>query len=175
VKALRLFRGKPLVAQALGQARRWSALVAVSVREPGQVAGAVDCPLALDRADVPGPLAGLGGALDYAAGLGADLLLTLPVDMPNLPPDLPTRLAAAMEPAHGVALPAVAGELQPVCGLWRVGVRDRLAAYVASGRSSLRGFAAACGLAAAEFGAEDAPAFAGANTLEELARLERGA
>lgn len=175
VKALRPFRGEPLVAQALRQARRWSELVAVSVREPGQVAGVVDCPLALDRADVPGPLAGLAGALDHAAGLGAELLLTLPVDMPNLPPDLPARLVAVLAPAHGVALPSVAGELQPVCGLWRVGVRDRLAAYAGSGRSSLRGFAADCGLATAAFGPEAAAAFAGANTPEELARLERGA
>ena len=68
--------------------------------------------------------------------------------------------------------PAVGGELQPVCGLWRLRALDRLAAYVASGQSSLRGFAAACGLATAEFGPEAAAAFTGANTPQELARLE---
>lgn len=175
VKALRPFRGAPLVAHAVGQARRWSDQVAASVREPAQVAGAVDCPLALDRADVPGPLAGLAGALDWARGEGAGLLLTLPCDMPGLPPDLPARLVAAMGPEHGVALPAVEGELQPVCGLWRVSALDQLPAYVAAGRSSLRGFAAACGLAVVEFGPEAVRAFAGANTPEELARLEQEA
>ncbi|HKR86568.1 MAG TPA: NTP transferase domain-containing protein, partial [Phenylobacterium sp.] len=136
---------------------------------------AVDCPLALDRADVPGPLAGLAGALDWAKGADAGLLLTLPCDMPGLPPDLPARLAAAMAAGHGVVLPAVEGQLQPVCGLWRVSALDQLPAYVGAGRSSLRGFAAACGLAIVEFGPEAARAFAGANTLQELARLEQEA
>lgn len=175
IKALRPFRGRPLVAHALAQARRWSDRVVVSVRAPAQVADAVDCPLALDRADAPGPLAGLAGALDYARATGADLVLTLPVDMPRLPIDLPMRLAAAMGPEHGAALPAVGGQLQPVCGLWRITALDRLCAYIAAGQSSLRGFAAVCGLAVVEFGPETAPAFAGANTAEELARLEREA
>lgn len=173
VKALRLFRGAPLVAHALGLARRWSDQVVVAVREPGQVAGAVDAPLAFDRAGIPGPLAGLAGALDYARGRGAGRLLTLPVDMPRLPLDLPERLAAAMGPEHGAALPAVEGGLQPVCGLWRVSALDALPAYVAAGESSLRGFAVACGLAAVEFGADAAAAFAGANSPEELERLAR--
>lgn len=174
VKALRLFRGAPLVAHALGLARRWSDQVVVAVREPGQVAGAVDAPLAFDRTDIPGPLAGLAAALDYARDLGAGRLLTLPVDMPRLPLDLPERLAAAMGPEHGVALPTIDGELQPVCGLWRVAALEPLAAYLAEGKSSLRGFAAACGLVAVEFGADAAPAFAGANSPEELDRLARG-
>lgn len=172
-KALHPFRGAPLVAQALAQARRWSDKVVVSVRDPAQVADAVDCPLAIDRPEVPGPLAGLAAALDYARATGAERLLVLPVDMPRLPSDLPERLAAAMGPEDGAALPAVAGELQPACGLWRPASLERLDAYLASGRSSLRGFAAACGLAVVEFGAEGAAAFAGANTPEELARLQR--
>jgi molybdopterin-guanine dinucleotide biosynthesis protein A len=173
LKALRPFRGRPLVAHATALARRWSDQVVVAVREPAQVAGAIDAPLTLDRAEIPGPLAGLAGALDYARGLGAGLLLTLPCDMPRLPPELAERLRAAMGPEHGVALPAIDGQLQPVCGLWRVTALDRLAAYLASGQSSLRGFAAACGLVAVEFGAEAGPAFTGANTPEELERLAR--
>jgi molybdopterin-guanine dinucleotide biosynthesis protein A len=173
VKALRPFRGAPLVAQALGQGRRWSDQVVVAVRDAGQVAGAVDAPLAFDRADIPGPLAGLAGALEHARTIGAAQLLTLPCDMPRLPLDLPARLAAALGPDDGVALPTVEGELQPVCGLWRVSALERLPAYLAAGKSSLRGFAAACGLAVVEFGAQAAAAFTGANTPEELERLER--
>ena len=173
MKALRPFHGRPLVAHAVELARRWSDLVVVAVRDPAQVAGAVDAPLTLDRADIPGPLAGLAGALEYARGIGGGLLLTLPCDMPRLPSDLAARLAAALRAEHQVALPAIDGQLQPVCGLWRVTALDRLAAYVASGQSSLRGFAAACGLTAVEFGAEAAPAFTGANTPEELERLAR--
>jgi molybdenum cofactor guanylyltransferase len=136
------------------------------------VAGAVDAPLAFDRPDIPGPLAGLAGALAHAQGAGARLLLTLPCDMPNLPDDLPARLARALGPETGAALPRVDGELQPACGLWRVAAVERLAAYLASGQSSLRGFAAACGLAAVDFGPDEADLFANANTPEDLARLQ---
>lgn len=174
VKALRTFRGAPLVAQALERARGWSDQVVISVRDAEQVAGAAAAPLVFDRADIPGPLAGLAGALAHARDAGAALLLTLPCDMPNLPADLPERLARGLGPAAGAALPRIDGELQPVCGLWRVTALDRLADYLASGQSSLRGFAAACGLAAVDFGGDDAALFANANTPEDLERLERG-
>ena len=173
LKALRPFRGAPLVVHALSQARRWSDAVVVSVRDASQLAGAADAPLVVDRPDVPGPLAGLAAALDHARAAGARLLLTIPCDMPRLPGDLPERLAASLAPDDGCALPKVEGVLQPVCGLWRPAAIDSLAAYLTAGRSSLMGFAEACGLATVEFVGQDAESFAGANTPEELARLER--
>jgi len=174
VKALRPFRGAPLVAQALDRARSWSDQVVVAVRDASQVGGAAEAPLVVDRADIPGPLAGLAGALAHARSAGAALLLTLPCDMPDLPADLPERLAAGLGPHAGAALPRLEGELQPVCGLWRTTALERLVDYLASGQSSLRGFAAACGLAAVDFSPEEAALFANANTPEDLARLERG-
>lgn len=171
LKALRLFRGAPLVAHALAQARAWSSAVVVAVRDPSQVAGAIDAPLVMDRAEVPGPLSGLAAALAHASNSGADLLLTIPCDTPHLPADLPARLAAALTPDALVALPVASGALQPACGLWRTSAAERLADYLASGRSSLWGFAQACGLITVEFGAD--ASFANANTAEDLARLER--
>ncbi|MDB5445343.1 MAG: mobA [Phenylobacterium sp.] len=173
VKALRPFRGGPLIAHAVAQARRWSDEVVVVVREPAQVAGATDAPLALDHPDIPGPLAGLAAALEFARAAGAEQVLALPCDMPWLPQDLLARLRAALTPAHAAALPVVAGGLQPACGLWRPAALQALSGYLGSGQSSLRGFAAACGLATAEFGPEAAAAFANANTPEELDRLAR--
>jgi len=170
-KALRPFRGRPLIAHAVALARRWTPEVVVVVREPAQVAGAVDAPLVLDQLEIPGPLAGLAAALRYAQSCGGERLMVAPCDMPRLPPDLAERLAAALTEAHGVALPLLAGELQPVCGLWRPRALEQLPAYLAAGQSSLRGFAAACGLATATFAAEEAALFANANTPEELDRL----
>jgi molybdopterin-guanine dinucleotide biosynthesis protein A len=175
LKALRPFRGTPLVAHAAALARRWSDEIVVVVRDPAQVTGAVEAPLALDDPQIPGPLAGLAAALAYAHARDADLLLTLPCDMPNLPDDLAVRLAESLASEQGGALPMAGGELQPVCGLWRVGALDRLAEYIAEGRSSLRGFAKVCGLVTIDFGAEAAWAFANANTPEELERLAREA
>lgn len=173
VKALRPFRGAPLVAHALSLARGWSDQVVVAVREAAQLGDAVEADLAFDRPDIPGPLAGLAGALQHARDAGADRLFTLPCDMPRLPRTLPAQLAAALGPDDGVALPRIEGELQPTCGLWRVSALDRLPAYRAAGQSSLRGFAAACGLAVVDFGPEAAAAFANINSPEDLARLER--
>jgi len=171
LKALRPFRGEPLVVNALAQARRWSDDVVVSVRDAAQLAGAVEAPLILDRADVPGPLAGLAAALQHARSVGAQFVLTIPCDMPRLPVDLAETLAAALTADDGVALPEVEGFLQPVCGLWRPRVLGGLTDYLAAGRRSLKGFAETCGLTAVAFA--DAAAFAGANTPEELAALER--
>jgi len=172
IKALRPFRGAPLVAHALGLARRWSDQVVVAVRDAGQLAGAIEAELALDRTDIAGPLAGLAAALQHARAAGATRLFTLPCDMPRLPPALPAQLAAALAVDHGVALPRIEGELQPTCGLWRTAALDRLPAYLASGQSSLRGFAAACGLSVVDFGPDAAAAFANVNSPEDLARLE---
>ena len=172
VKALRPFRGQALVAHAVTQARRWSELVVVVVRDARQVQGAADAPLVIDRPDVEGPLAGLAAALEHAAAAGARRVLTLPCDMPNLPQDLPVRLGAAFAPEHRAVLPVAAGELQPICGMWRTSALQELPAYLAAGRRSLKGFATTCGLATVDFG-DGAQAFANANSPEELERLER--
>jgi molybdopterin-guanine dinucleotide biosynthesis protein A len=173
VKALRPFRGRPLAAHAADLARRWTAEVAVVVRDEAQLAGALDAPLVLDRADLPGPLGGLAAALAHAQAGGADLLITLPCDMPELPVDLPARLARGLEGAARVAIPEVAGQLEPACGLWRPAALEALPGYLASGRSALQGFARAAGLAAVAFGQDEAQAFADADTVEALAALER--
>lgn len=174
VKALRPFRGAPLVAHAVGLGRRWSDAVVVVVRAAAQVAGAVDAPLVFDRGDIEGPLAGLAAALAHARAAGAELVQTLPCDMPNLPDALPARLRAGLGATHAAALPAADGNLEPACGLWRVGALESLPAYLGAGRSSLRGFAAACGLSTVDFGPEAARAFANANSPEALERLARG-
>jgi molybdopterin-guanine dinucleotide biosynthesis protein A len=93
--------------------------------------------------------------------------------MPNLPPDLPARLAAELRADVGAVLPTAGGDLHPTCGLWRVSAQDRLADYLATGQNSLRGFAAASGLATVDFGPEAAGAFANANSPEDLDRLAR--
>ena len=171
VKALRPFRGTTLVAHALGQARGWSRQVCVVVRDAGQVAGAVNAPLAFDDPQIPGPLAGLAAALAETEARGCGRLLTLPVDMPDLPPELPARLAAALAPGVGAVLPEAAGFLQATCGLWRASALAALPAYLASDGRSLRGFAAACGLATVTFDAAESLSFANANSPEELDRL----
>lgn len=173
-KPLRLVRGRSLISIALDRALSWSSLVAVSVRSPGQV-GTVDAPLILDRQDVAGPLAGLASALAFAAQASASRLLTLPCDTPNLPDELAERLDEAVVPGVRAALASCDGRLHPICAVWDVQIHADLPAYIATGRSSVRGFAEAVGLKTVDWDASSARAFHNLNTLTDLLDATRAA
>jgi len=94
--------------------------------------------------DRPGPLAGILAALDWAAGQGADRVVTVPGDTPFLPADLVARLVAATDgaapvlaatPGGGQATRSMRGDLvrHPACGLWPVVLRDDLRAALGWG------------------------------------------
>jgi molybdopterin-guanine dinucleotide biosynthesis protein A len=166
-KPLRLVGGRSLISIALDRARSWSSLVAVSVRSPGQV-GTVDAPFILDSQDVAGPLAGLASALAFASRASACRLLTLPCDTPNLPDDLAGRLGEALVPGVRAAVASCNGRLHPICAVWDVGAAAELPAYIAAGRSSMRGFAEAVGLKTVDWDARSAASFHNFNTPEDL-------
>lgn len=150
-KPQRMLAGETLLARALGIARRWSDEVMVAD-------GSTDVP------GLEGPLGGVAAAL----GLGGDVL-TIPCDMPFLPADLPERLGRTRAPA---AVAESGGRLHPVCALWRAPAGDRLAAYAASGRRSLHGFAEAVGHAAVAWGTDPFDPFFNVNDADDLARAE---
>lgn len=171
-KPLRPYGSTTLLAHAVGLARGWSPIVAVAVRSADQAAGATDSPLIVDDPAIAGPAAGLAAAFAFAVRRGADRLLTLPCDAPCLPRDLLTRLEAGLGNDAGVAVAASLGRLHPTCALWRMACAERLPGYLIA-RSSLRGFAAECGLAAIEWPCDaEADPFANANTPAELAALQ---
>jgi len=169
-KPLKAFRGERLIDRALSQAQQWSDLIAIAVREEGQV-GPIGARLIVDD-PVPGPIGGLISGLRFACDNGRPGLLAIPADMPFLPPDLLARLVAGIGD-RACALAASDGQLHPVCGLWRSDAVDMVGAYVAAGRRSLRGFAEQVGFATVEwpFGAQDL--FFNVNTNEDLAEAAR--
>lgn len=169
-KPQRTLAGRTLLERALGQASAFSDLTAVAVR--GLPPAAADSGLALiEDAPWEGPLGGLAAALAFARAHGRSAVLTLPCDMPLIPTDLASRLAATLG-GHGAALAASRGRLHPVCGLWRVETLDELPAYVATGQRSLKGFAAAIGRVTAEWPAGPVDPFFNVNTADDLARAE---
>jgi molybdopterin-guanine dinucleotide biosynthesis protein A len=91
--------------------------------------------------------------------------------MPLTPSDLADRLAEALG-SQGAALAASGGRLHPVCGLWRVEALGALPAYAATGRRSLKGFAAEVGFTAVDWPVEPLDPFFNVNTPEDLARAE---
>lgn len=171
-KPLRRLGGERLIDRVLRQARQWSDAVAVALRE-GDAPEIVDAEILFDDPAVDGPLAGLVSGARFAATKGAELLLTLPVDVPFLPADLPQRLSAAMTDGVNAALPTSGGELHTVCGLWRVEALGAAGAYVRQGRRSLKGFAAMIGFVAVEWPAEPFDPFFNVNDPEQLALAER--
>jgi molybdopterin-guanine dinucleotide biosynthesis protein A len=171
-KPLRSFGSTTLIANAVRLAAAYARDVVVAVRDPGQV-GPLEARLVIDEPGLPGPIAGLYAGLEHAEAVGADRLLCLPCDTPDLPEDLARRLHAALDgdPRAGAAMASSAGRLHPACCLWRVEALSALAGYLAAGRSSLRGFADICGGVVAAWPATDRDPFANINTPQDLARL----
>jgi len=171
-KPMRVLGGRTLLERAMQWAcsRSWD--VALSVRAMDQLTPFEEAPVLLDDPAIPGPLAGVASALRFAAGRGADAVLTIPCDAPFLPDDLPERLAQSLTAGAGVALARSDGRLHPVCALWRTGLDEALAAYAATGRGALMGLADAVGWTAADWPTNPIDPFFNINTPEDLQRAE---
>jgi molybdopterin-guanine dinucleotide biosynthesis protein A len=170
-KPLRSLGGRLLIDRALEQARRWSSTIAVAVREESQV-GPVHATLIGDDPEVEGPLGGLVSGLSFARSAGSEFLLTIPTDMPFLPGNLPEKLHGAIAD-YGSALASSGGHLHPVCGLWRSSSLEKLPAYLASGRRSLKGFAELIGCAQVEWPVAPTDPFFNVNSAEDLVEAEK--
>lgn len=123
-------------------------------------------------ADYAGPLAG------FLAGLAqcrTPYLMTVPCDSPLFPDDLVARLGAALVAADAeIAMAATvedgALQVQPVFCLMRVGVAENLRRFTQGGQRKIDRWTAQHRCVEVPF--DDAQAFANANTLDELARLQ---
>lgn len=170
-KPLKALGGQSLIERAEALAGQWSDIVAVAVRDPAQV-GAASAACILDDQGIEGPLGGLAAALRFARHAGREAVLTVPVDMPFLPPDLGQRLAAAIGDCAAAAA-ASGGKLHPVCALWRLPVLDALPGYLESGRRSLRGLAEAVGCARVEWADSPIDPFFNINSPDDLESAQR--
>ena len=121
-------------------------------------------PVLPDGFDGQGPLAGVLAGLEWAAGLGAAALLTVPGDTPLIPPGL----ARVLDPAPAVA--ESLGRRHHLVALWPTAAAGPLRAWL--GRPGSRGvarFADTLGMRAVGFAGDP---FRNANTPADLAALE---
>jgi molybdopterin-guanine dinucleotide biosynthesis protein A len=169
-KPLRMLAGESLLERAVDYARRISKSFAVAVHDEAQ-AGSVAIPIIRD-AEIEGPLGGLVAALRFARDEGRRAVLIIPADMPFLPPDLASRLVGDIGQTRA-AVACSGGHQHPVCGLWRTEALDRLPAYLASGRRSLKGFADAVGYVAVDWPVDTLDPFFNINSEVDLAEAER--
>ena len=127
-----------------------------------------------DAGDFPGPLAGILAGVRAAR---TALVLAVPCDAPNLPAELADRLAHALdESSADIATVVTHGgdgraNLHPVFALLRASLADDLAAWLASGERKVRAWYARH--KSIEVAFADEHAFYNANSLQELADLER--
>jgi molybdopterin-guanine dinucleotide biosynthesis protein A len=113
-----------------------------------------------------GPLAGLHAGMTLAS---RDFVVTVPCDSPFLPPDLVTRLHAALEQERAqLAVAKTFDQPHPVFALVRRDLLPNLAAFLANGGRKIDAWYAA--LRVVEVGFDDeAEAFRNINTADELA------
>jgi molybdopterin-guanine dinucleotide biosynthesis protein A len=130
-KALAELAGHTLLARAVDLLAGWCEHAVVAGRETAPAPTLPDWPHA-----GMGPLGGIAAALHLAADQGYDAVLSIGVDAPDLPDDLPALLAPA--PAYLAA--------QPVIGLWPVSALAAIEAILeGTGKHSMRAFAKAIG------------------------------
>ena len=151
---------------ALGAAGRGDAVLLGGARSVGGPASVL--PRLADAPGVEGPLAGLLAALRSDP---ASAWLVAACDLPLLTRDAVEWLLSQRAVGRCAVLPSVAGRPQPLLAVYEPGCLPLLEALVASGRPSpsrLAGHPAVC---SPQPPPELAPAWSGANTPGELARL----
>lgn len=178
-KGLQTLHGEPLAAHVLKRLASQTGALLISANRHHDTYAALGAPFgATIVADTlpgfPGPLAGLLAGL---RATGTAYLLSAPCDSPWLPADLAARLAHALDSnqadiatvttvdAHGEA------SLHPVFALLRTRLADDLAAFLDAGERKVRAWYARHKTVEVVF--TDERAFYNANSLQELADLER--
>jgi molybdenum cofactor guanylyltransferase len=164
-KAMRLVAGQPM-AMHVAEALRAADVLCVSGDAEAAAAlgaGNLDDPDGLER----GPLAGVLAGLEWAAGAGAEWVVTAPCDLPFLPVDIVHRLTVT---AAEAAYAETVEELHPLVAAWRVSLAGRLREALREGHPPVRHLMAELGAEPVRF--EDAAAFMNVNTPEDLARAE---
>ena len=125
-------------------------------------------------ADYPGPLAGWLAGIEQCE---TPYMAVVPCDSPHFPADLVQRLAQALvrddaEIAMAATLEDGRVQVQPVFCLLKTMLLESLVRYLQGGDRKIDRWTAQHRCAQVVF--DDAPAFANANTLEELHRLPGG-
>ena len=176
-KGLRLVGGRRLIDHVIDRLGPQCAALAINANgDPARLAefGLPVLPDSLP--DHPGPLAGVLAGLDWAAGQGADAIVTAAADTPFFPADLVARLTEKAGPS-GLCLaasPDETGRVQrhPTFGLWPVALRDDLRAALTGGLRKIVIWTDGHGAGQAVFDASPFDPFFNVNTPEDIATAE---
>ena len=177
-KGLQLFNGVPLALHAVQRVALQVGKTFVNANRNFDIYQSFGCEVYPDSdAQFAGPLSGFAVGLAHCQ---TPYLLTVPCDSPRFPIDLAKRLASHMEQGlqqgdFDIAMAAQDGYTQPVFCLIKRELLPSLQAFMQSGRRKIDDWTATQKTVIVNFDkpTDDAHAFANANTLEELALLEK--
>ena len=172
-KGLQNHRGAPLALHALLRLQPQVGQVMINANRNLAAYESMGVPVWPDPLDdFPGPLAGWLAGLEHCE---TPYLLTVPCDTPGFPPDLAARLGEALVRDNAdIAMAATREDgreqPQPVFCLLKTHLVESLVAYLHGGERKIDRWTARHPCVTVLF--EDASAFANANTIEELRRLD---
>ena len=176
-KGLHVLGGQSLLARVIATMAPQASALALNANGDPRRFAALGLPVLPDTSGPDhGPLAGVLAGLDWAAGLGAEAMVSVPADTPLLPADLVARLSAAAG-AEGCAIaasPDASGRLRrhPTCTLWRVARREALRTALAGGLRKVGIWADDEGAVPVAFDSAGYDPFFNVNTPGDLARAQ---
>lgn len=175
-KGLLELGGRPILGHVIDRLGPQTAGLALNANGDADRFGEWGLPVVADTIEgFAGPLAGVLAGLDWAAGQGADCIVTAAADTPFFPRDLVARLcAAASEQTVPLVLAATPdperGTIRhPTFGLWPVALRDDLRAALQGGLRKVVLWTDAHGGRLARFDDGPPDPFFNVNTPEDLA------
>lgn len=172
-KGFRMVAGQRLIDHVILRLQAQCGAMAINANgDPGRFADFGLPVLADTLPDHPGPLAGVLAGMEWAAGQGADAIISVAADTPFFPHDLVTRLLAARGPSGLVlaASPDASGRMQrqPTFGLWPVALRHDLNRALGAGLRKIVLWTEAHHATTAEFSALPFDPFFNVNSPEDI-------
>ncbi|MCC5972274.1 MAG: molybdenum cofactor guanylyltransferase MobA [Pararhodobacter sp.] len=176
-KGLRVVAGQRLIDHVIARLSPQVSGMAINANGDPARLTAFGLPVLADSLpDHPGPLAGVLAGLDWAAGQGAQAIVTAAADTPFFPVDLVARLQASAGPS-GLSLAASPDEdgrirRHPTFGLWPVALREDLRAALTGGLRKIVLWTDGHGAGQAVFPSDPFDPFFNVNAPEDIARAE---
>jgi len=165
-KGLQTLHGKPLFQFIYDRLHSQVEHISVNANRNQAIYATAGLPVFGDKIEgFQGPLSGILTALERSE---TDFVLFVPCDSPFFPDNLLEKLKSAVD-FHGVSIAYVHdGEREhPTFCLMACGIKDKLAAYLASGERRMLQFMRQNGAVSVDF-SENKAAFTNINTLDEL-------
>lgn len=177
-KCLQILGGEPILSRVIARASCQVETVLLNVNGDPNRFASFGLPVVADVVEgSQGPLAGILTGLEWASAniVGAQYIVTFPVDAPFFPLDLVSRFEAAIKGSTSrLACASSAGRAHPVFGLWPLSLANDLRkALVEENMRKIDAWTARHDLVEVSFPAEPFDPFFNLNRPDDLIKAEQ--